>query len=459
MANEPLVDALTSYRRLIASRYRAIKPGELGDLPSCDLWLSPKVDGELAGVELCQGSARLLTKGGRELPDCPLLEELKAAAGRFTSAIRIVGELHCRADDDARPRVGDVGSALAGNAALRPRLAFAGFDLLSGGVDTPPSEHAARLEAIGSALAGMQMASAVESLRTADRTEIRGAWQKWGASGKAEGMIARTADGRIYKIKPDISIDAVIMAFTTRCDAPNQVRSILLGIARENGSYQLIGGLGGVGSAEQRGQLLEILSKAETPSALRQPSSDGGIFRFVRPSVVAEVNCTDLQAEDSSGTPLKRWLMRFDGASWHGVAMAAGVSLLHPQLVRLRTDKQATATDAGYAQIAQRCSPSLSDDTTLVSAPCPVLHARRVWTKAAKDKLAVRKLLMWSTGHAGDGQWPAWVIHFTDYSPDRKTPLERTFRTARTKQEAEAIAAKLVAEYVKKGWDECGGSG
>jgi hypothetical protein len=139
--------------------------------------------------------------------------------------------------------------------------------------------------------------------------------------------------------------------------------------------------------------------------------------------------------------------------------MAAGVSLLHPQLVRLRTDKQATATDAGYAQIAQRCSPSLSDDTTLVSAPCPVLHARRVWTKAAKDKLAVRKLLMWSTGHAGDGQWPAWVIHFTDYSPDRKTPLERTFRTARTKQEAEAIAAKLVAEYVKKGWDECGGSG
>ena len=47
-------------------------------------------------------------------------------------------------------------------------------------------------------------------------------------------------------------------------------------------------------------------------------------------------------------------------------------------------------------------------------------------------------------------------MHFTDYSPDRKTPLERTFRAARTREEADAIAARLLEENVKKGWEEVG---
>jgi hypothetical protein len=454
MGSESLVDALATYRRLVASRYRAIKPGELGDLPAGELWLSPKIDGELAGIEFKDGTARLTTKGGKELPDSPLLRELERAGKRTQGPMRIVGELHCRPEGDARPRVGDVGSALAGSGPLRDRLAFAGFDLLPIGHGLLPSEHGTRLEAIKSAFAELTCATAVESVRTEDRAEIRAMWQKWGASGRAEGVVARTADGRIYKIKPDISIDAVIMAFTTRCDAPSQVRSILLGLARAEGTFQLIGGLGGVGGIEQREQLLAVLAKAEAPSALRQPSSDGGIFRFVRPQVVAEVNCTDIQAEDSAGEQLQRWIMRFDGTSWQGLSMAPGVSLLHPQLVRLRPDKQATDAEAGYAQIAQRCAPPPADAGHAKAAGSPVLHGRRVWTKSAKDKVAVRKLLIWRTGRDGHGDWPAWIIHFTDYSPDRKTPLERTFRTARTQMEAEAVAERLVADNVKKGWEQ-----
>ena len=78
---------------------------------------------------------------------------------------------------------------------------------------------------------------------------------------------------------------------------------------------------------------------------------------------------------------------------------------------------------------------------------------RRIWTKGAKGKTAVRKLLVWSTGRTAEG-WPTWVVHFTDYSPERKTPLERTFRAARSRTEADAIAARLIEENVKKGWDE-----
>ena len=456
MPTDLLVEALANYRRLVASRYRAIKPAELKDLPSGELWLSPKIDGELAGIEFRGGVATMTTKGGRELPDCPLMRELRSAAPNVKGSVRIVGELYCSAEGEVRPRVGDVSAAMAGNTKLRDRLAFGGFDLLACDDAPLPADHNQRLEAIRGVLTGLTTAAVVQTVRTSDRSEVRGAWQDWGASGKAEGVIARTGDGRIFKIKPDISIDAIVMAFTTRCDAPTQVRSVLLGLARDDGTYQLIGGLGGVGSTAQREELFALLSKNEVPSSLRQPSSDGGIFRFVRPGTVAEVNCTDVQAEDSSGAMLQRWIMRFEGEAWAGLSMAPGVSLLHPQMVRIRTDKQATPAEAGFGQIAQRCAPPSADATPGTAPPSDAMIAtRRVWTKVSKGKTAVRKLLVWSTGREHEG-WPSWVVHFTDYSPDRKTPLERTFRTARTREEADAIAARLLEENVKKGWEEVG---
>ena len=77
-----------------------------------------------------------------------------------------------------------------------------------------------------------------------------------------------------------------------------------------------------------------------------------------------------------------------------------------------------------------------------------------MWTKEAKGKTAVRKLVVWQTNKEDRVEgWPAWVVHFTDYSPDRKTPLERTVKTALTKAEAKGIADALVAENIKKGWE------
>jgi len=74
--------------------------------------------------------------------------------------------------------------------------------------------------------------------------------------------------------------------------------------------------------------------------------------------------------------------------------------------------------------------------------------------RACTTGIAVRKLLVWRTGKESQWPgWPAWIVHFTDYSPDRKTPLERTFRTALTEDDAMAVAAEMVTENIKKGWE------
>ena len=127
-------------------------------------------------------------------------------------------------------------------------------------------------------------------------------------------------------------------------------------------------------------------------------------------------------------------------------------------MTRVRDDKQADATDARIAQLEDRMPPSLLEaPANAAELPPSTVLLRRVWTKPGKSGLAVRKVLAWKSGkeQAWTG-WPAWVVHFTDYSPDRKTPLERTMRTAVSEAEAVAMAESLIEENIKKGWDPVG---
>jgi hypothetical protein len=197
----------------------------------------------------------------------------------------------------------------------------------------------------------------------------------------------------------------------------------------------------------------------ECRSSFRHSSSDGNLYRFVNPAVVLELSCTDLQTEDSSGDPIRRWALRHEAEKgWKPIVDAIAVSMIHPVVVRRRTDKQANALDVRVSQL-QEVLPDLDPDSVLEPRDLPrsTLIRRQVWSKEGKGGLAVRKLLLWKSNkdEIWPG-WPAWVVHFTDYSPARKTPLERTIRTALGEQEAQQIADALVTENIKKGWTEVG---
>jgi hypothetical protein len=46
------------------------------------------------------------------------------------------------------------------------------------------------------------------------------------------------------------------------------------------------------------------------------------------------------------------------------------------------------------------------------------------------------------------------VVHWTDFSPDRKDPLKREVRLASAKKTATAIAEQMLEKNIKKGWGE-----
>jgi hypothetical protein len=90
-----------------------------------------------------------------------------------------------------------------------------------------------------------------------------------------------------------------------------------------------------------------------------------------------------------------------------------------------------------------------------VQLPKSTVLKRRVWQKITKGKTSVRKLVIWKTNKESESpNYPAFVIHWTDYSAGRGTPLEREVRLAPDASIAEQISNNLIDENIKKGWEE-----
>ncbi len=454
MTTDTPLELATRYRKTVASRYRALKPDELDALPPGTLQLSPKIDGELWFAVLEGTTTRLIAPNGRTLESAPVVDELHVAAKRTRGRTVLAGELFA-AGGKPRPRVGDVGSALAAGGDALEKLGWQGFDVVEVDGAPPPADLEARGEVLSRLLEGGKRATAIKTVTTADRSEVAAQWQAWGASGKAEGMVVRVGDGRIFKVKPGFNLDAVVVGFTARAEAPDQARSLVFAVLRADGTFQLVGSVGNLGTEDTRRSLLAMLAPLECPSGFRHTSGDGTLTRWVRPEVVIEVQSTDVQSEDSDGNPVQKWAVRYEPAGWKAFAAMPGASVLHPVLVRVRSDKAANPVDVRASQLTERCDvASLEARAEQVALPSSEIVRREVWTKVTKGKTAVRKLLVWRTQKEKVMPgWPAWVIHFTDYSPDRKTPLERTVRTATSQEDARVIADGLVTENIKKGWE------
>src|SRR5260370_42637763 len=71
-----------------------------------------------------------------------------------------------------------------------------------------------------------------------------------------------------------------------------------------------------------------------------------------------------------------------------------------------------------------------------------------------------RKLVMWQTNKERDGEdFPGYVIHSTDFSPNRKTPLERDIRVSSSREQIEELWSELASEAFTKGWAPVAGTG
>lgn len=453
LGDAALVDVLAAYRRRVAGNYRPLPPDEIGTLSPGQMWVSPKIDGEL--WFLVSWDKEVFLANSRGVAIAGGVPVLKQAASLPDRTI-VAGELHARVEG-RRARVGDLATALAGGKRAKAAdVCFAAFDLVQeSGVAATAAYVArhARLEALLKPAANLSVI-AVEAMETA--AQVRARFEATVVTGEVEGLIVRLDSGLIYKLKPSISIDAAVIAYTVKADQPDLARSILLGLMHKDGRMQILGGCGNLGSDENRKALLATLVPLKADAAVRYASESGSLYTFVRPEVVAEIRVSDLQADKSDGGVATSMLLSHGKDGWTGHGMRRSPRPIHPVLERLREDKRADATDVRFAQV----SPYLPDETSAAGdeRAASQLLRREVWTKDTKGQVAVRKLLVWKTNKETiDRAFPAFVVHWTDYSAARATPLDREVRLAPDEAGAMKIADAMVGENIKKGWNKAGG--
>ena len=464
ITDRELASRVSGYKRQIAGRYRAISPDEVTSLPSSPTLVSPKIDGQFWCLVIDGGEAALVSPNGKVIAgQVPVLIEIRTkvlprVAG--DQPLIVAGELFALRKG-GRPRVADVSSALAGGVdAEVARIGFFAFDLLEGGDSEQPepaADYPGRLETLRRLFAGGQRAQAIKTELVHGPSEVSALFGEWVEGGKGEGLVVRPEDGRIFKLKPIFTFDAAVIGYTEKSEEPEHVRSLLLAMIREDGQFQLVGSVGNLGTDDLRAELFQQLSPSVVPSTYRFASSTGALYRFVEPKVVVEVRVTDIQVEDGSGRPIRRMVLELsDDDGWAPLQLRSGVSLIHPIMSRVRDDKVVNETDVRAAQILERVEvPELEQRVAKIVRPVSEIIQREVYTKTTKGKTAVRKLLVWATNKKDvDSDFPAYVVHWTDYSPNRKDPLKREVRLAPDRETADELAAAMLADGVKKGWQK-----
>lgn len=447
-----LVERLVRYKRQVAKRYRVLESSQMEHaLPKGQLWISPKLDGELWFLVRRAGDVALCAYNGRVLHGIPWLEAVAPTLKNAPDFI-VAGELVAPIGQ-GRPRSPQVATALT-DAAHAAALTFHAFDLVDdGGVDMLGRPYADRLARLHALVGEARVITTV----VGDAAQAASYYREWVAGGKHEGLVARSEQNITFKIKPHMTIDAVVIAYGERLVGDTrQLRELSVALMRDDGTYQTLGTVGTGFSEEDRVAWHQRLGQMEAPSSFRMANSEGTLSRFVRPELVVEMRCSDLLDADADDQPIRRMGLAWDAkAGWTPRGEHVTAVMLHPTFLRERTDKRADAGDCGMTQITSRLP--LETDALFATGPSHAAEIlkREVWTKETKGLTAIRKYALIQTNKP-TRDWPPLVLFCTDFSPGRAEPLQTSLRTAATRESADQHIAAWIEENIKKGWNLVG---
>jgi hypothetical protein len=444
---KPLLD---QYRQLVAQRYTPCALSDLSRLIAAPPFhVSRKIDGELWFLVVGTDEAVLVAANGRVASGTHDIHTIGKTLGAGTI---LAGELYLP-KADGRERVGDVRTAISDGGL---DLSLAVFDVVQyqemSWRDTPYGE---RLEIMREVIPTSGPLAMIPVVTTESELDVMGLFQDLVENAGGEGLIIRCSDGRALKVKPERTLDCAVLGFTSRISRTSQeeVRSLLLGLAGdETESLVVVGTVGNFIEGVDRRSLLETLTPLVRPSQFRRAASSGQLYYMVEPQHIVECRVLDVQAEDAKGRKIRQPMLRITDGEWHVIGTQIAATLINPIVLRLRDDKADVEQGARWDQIADSVSIAQGSQGPVSASE---IVERRVWTKESKGKKDVRKLLIWKTNKdSEDSLYPAYVVHWTDYSSGRKSPLAREVRPLPTLEDARSVAEEMVASNIKKGWIE-----
>jgi len=462
LGDPTLLPRVQEYRRRTGTLMKPLSQEDIRQkTPAAEYHVSRKIDGEFTVLIFQDGEAFTLNPGGVVRLGLPWETEaakLLLAAG--VQEAQIAGELYVDVKD-RRARVHDVTSL-----ARQPdsdedleKLRFAAFDVVS--LNGEPSDSFAQSwSEIERIFGDGTLAHPVEAKLANNVDEIESLFESWVGKEGAEGIVVRSDTAGLFKIKPKHTVEAVVIGFAeSEGEREGLLHDLLLGTVREDGTIQILTRVGGGFSTEQRREMLCDLKDIVVESEFAEVNSDSVAYQMVKPEWVVEISCLDVISENTRGGPINRMALEFDG-KYKVIRPLPLVSVISPQFIRRREDKNAVFDDAGITQITRIVDVPMSDRSAKqLTLPHSEIIQREVFTKTAKGETMVRKFVAWKTNKETiSDDYPAFVLHYTDFSPNRKDPLARDVRVSNSLEQILKLYEAFKEKNIKKGWELASGS-
>jgi hypothetical protein len=458
-----LLGRVQDYRRGTAARLYPLEGSEIVQkIPAAEFHVSRKLDGEFTVLVFRQGESFTLNPGGTVRVGLPFLEEaarLLSKAG--VKEALIAGELYV-AREDRRTRVHDIVSMAGKPAAIADleSIHFGAFEIISLNGSPPPAAFRDSWGQLTKLLQSGNRIRPVEANWVNKPDAIRDLYSQWVEKEGAEGLVVRSTAAGSFKIKPRHNLDVAVVGFAESAgDRTGLLHDMLVAVLRREGTFHVLGRVGGGFTDEQRKEMLSDLKDMVVHSEYAEVSADHVAYQMVKPEWVIEISCLDLVAQNTRGGPVNRMVLDWHANNGHSLYKTLRrlplASVISPQFVRRRDDKQVQPTDVRIAQVANLVElPYAEKDSRQMVLPKSEILRREVYVKELKGETMIRKLLLWKTNkEQATDDYPAYVVHLTDFSPNRKDPLAREMRISSSFEQIQQLFDGLKAENITKGWN------
>lgn len=457
---DPLLHSrVQEYKRLVSGRMVPLGRDDISQkVPASDYYASRKVDGEFTVVVYQDGQAITVNPGGTVRTGLPATDEfaqLLNSAG--IQQAMVVAELYV--NHGGRERVHDVTRVARSPETTEDlnQLSLRVFDWLELENESITASYPEVWQRITNVFADGKLVAPVETRQLKNSDEVNSYFQEIVEDGGAEGIVLRSESAGMFKIKPRHSLDAVVIGFTESTgDRAGMLHDLLLAVRRDDGTFHVLCRVGGGFSDELRRELLADLKDEVVSSEYAEVNSDHVTYEMVEPRIVVEISCLDLISQSTRGAPINRMTLDWDAQDriYRVLRRLPLVSVISPQFVRFRDDKTVVKEDVRIQQVATAVEvPMLDRDAKQLTLAKSEVIKREVFTKTLKGEVMVRKFILWKTNkETMSSEHPAFVVHYTDFSPNRATPLAREVRVSNSLTQAEELYDGLKEANIKKGW-------
>ncbi|MBO0798187.1 MAG: hypothetical protein J2P31_05140 [Blastocatellia bacterium] len=459
LADPTLQARAQDYKRRLSGMMRPTSPEDISRiLTASNYYVSRKYDGEFAliafdGKQLLSLNPRGVVRGG-----LPAFEEAEKLLKKAKVESCLLGaEIYAPSAGKKANKVYQVSSTLrspASEAALE-KLSVAVFDIIEFN-DEPVTSAANVVKLIERWFAKGEHVHPAEYRVAKDLKAVRETFNEWVTEGGAEGIVVRHDQAGWYKIKERHNLDVAIIGFSEGIDDRKGIlHDLLVAVMRQDGTFHEFARVGGGYSEDDRKNIVSRLKPRVVPSDYVAVNNDYVAYEMIEPGPVIEISALDLIAESSKGDPIKKMVLEWNGEKYQSIARMPLASVISPQFIRMRDDKEANVEDVGIRQLEAFIMVEEADTSAREElAPASKLIERVVYTKVMKGQRMVRKLLLWKTNKESLSNFPGYVVYLTDFSPNRQNPLEREIRVAKTEQTARKWFQRLADENFVGGWEK-----